>query len=127
MSTVLLRQTLVVVTSDMNTRLRSVTLAQDCEVEAFLSAAEPHLSDELKASVGDLLFDGSPRATYEEWLDDVRLVLRIIEEGTARSISTASSRRACGPSRTPTRGITTPSLLTWRGFHPGAGRDGCGG
>ena len=79
-ASVLLRQALVVVTSDMNTRLRSLNLAQDCEVEAFLSAAEPHLSDELKASVGDLLFDGSPRATYEEWLEDVRLVLRMIEE-----------------------------------------------
>lgn len=79
-ASVLLRQALVVVTSDMNGRRRSQNLAQDCEVEAFLSAAEPQLSDELKASVGDFLFDGSPRATYEEWLDDVRLVLRMIEE-----------------------------------------------
>ncbi len=79
-ASVLLRQALVVVTIDMNTRLRGLGLAGECDIPTFLAAAEPHFSVELKEGAGALLFDGNPPTTYQDWLDDVRKVLRMIEE-----------------------------------------------
>ncbi|MBA3308334.1 MAG: hypothetical protein H0T04_06570 [Chloroflexi bacterium] len=48
---------------------------------AFLRPAQPQLSAELKNGVGAHLFDGAPTMTYDDRLDDVRQVLRIIDEG----------------------------------------------
>ena len=79
-ASVLLRQALVVVTVDMSTRLRSRGLAGECDVPTFLAAAEPHFSAELKGGVGPLLFDGVPPTTYRDRLDDIRKLLRVIEE-----------------------------------------------
>ncbi|MDQ3493485.1 MAG: hypothetical protein M3452_09545 [Chloroflexota bacterium] len=73
-------QALVVVTSDMNTRLRALGLVGQCEVSPFLASAETHLSDELKEGVGAILYDDQPPSTYEDWLEDVRRFLRVIEE-----------------------------------------------
>lgn len=79
-ASVLMHQAVVVVTVDMNARLRSLGLVGECDVPTFLAAAEPHLSAELRDGAGALLFDGNPPTTYQDWLDDVRRVLRVIEE-----------------------------------------------
>lgn len=76
-----LRQALVVITSDMNTRLRELNLNAGCDVPEFLAAAEPQFSAALRDGVGDSLFDGNPVMTYRDWLDDVTKVVRVIDDG----------------------------------------------
>lgn len=76
-----LRQKLSVVTIDMTTRLRELALQKDCDLPEFMAIAEPMFSPELRAGVGDALYDGNPSATYEEWLDDVRSVAKMIDAG----------------------------------------------
>ena len=76
-----LRQALVITTADMNTRLQALGLKADCDLPEFIGVAEPLFSAKLRAGVGVALFDGNPAATYEEWLDDVRTVARVIDDG----------------------------------------------
>ena len=76
-----LRQKLSIVTIDMTTRLRELALQKDCDLPEFIAAAEPMFTSELRAGVGDGLYDGNPSATYEEWLDDVRSVAKMIDAG----------------------------------------------
>lgn len=76
-----IRQALVVTTVDMNTRLTELALQADCDVPEFMAAAEARFSETLRAGAGDALYDGDPSATYEEWLQDVRNVVRMIDDG----------------------------------------------
>jgi hypothetical protein len=76
-----IRQALILTTTDMNTRLTELGLQADCDLPEFMAAAEPMFSGALKAGVGDALYDGKPPATYEEWLQDVSHVVRMIDEG----------------------------------------------
>jgi hypothetical protein len=76
-----LRQVLVITTADMNTRLQELDLKADCDLPEFIAVAEPLFSAKLRAGVGGALFDGNPAATYEDWLDDVRKVARVIDDG----------------------------------------------
>lgn len=76
-----LKQAVVVATTDMNTRLRSLGLAETCDVPAFMAAAEPLLSAELRQKVGAGLYDGNPAATYEEWIADVERTVAVIDAG----------------------------------------------
>jgi len=82
-----LKQALVIVTTDMNTRLLELELVETCDIPAFMAAAEPTFSAELRAKVGGGLYDGDPMATYEEWLDDVKRTLRVIEYGESPGLS----------------------------------------
>lgn len=77
----LIRQALVITTIDMNVRMREVGLQADCDLPEFMAAAEPLFSAEIRARVGDALYDGKPPATYDEWLQDVRKVARLIDDG----------------------------------------------
>lgn len=76
----LIRQALVITTVDMNSRMRELGLRADCDLPEFMAAAEPLFSAELRAGVGSALYDDKPPATYEEWLDDVRRVVRVIDD-----------------------------------------------
>lgn len=91
-----LRQVLVVVTSDMNTRLRALGLADECDAPQFMATAEPLFTARLREGVGAALFDGDPVLTYQDWLDDVGKVLGVIDDGEspAPSTSVASPPRA---------------------------------
>ena len=76
-----LREAVNITTVDMMLRLASFGLQADCDLPEFMAAAEPLFSAELRAGVGGALWDGDPAATYEEWLDDVRRVVRMIDDG----------------------------------------------
>lgn len=76
-----IRQALVLVTTDMHTRLTELDLQAGCDVPAFMAIAEGTFSEALRSGAGDALYDGNPPATYEEWLQDVRDVVRMIDEG----------------------------------------------
>lgn len=77
---VLLRRALVIVTVDLNTRLRELDLRPGCDMPGFLAAAEPEFSARLREGVGAALFDGNPVMTYQDGLDHVKKVLRSIED-----------------------------------------------
>jgi hypothetical protein len=76
-----IRQALVITTTDMNARLHALGLRDNCDVEEFMATAEPAFSPELRAGVGNALYDGAPPATYEEWIQDVENVARMIDDG----------------------------------------------
>ena len=78
---VLIRQALTLTTVDVNERLRELGLRGTCDVSEFVATAEPLFSAELRAGVGDALYDGLPPASYEEWLADVSKAARILEDG----------------------------------------------
>lgn len=78
---VLIRQALVITTIDMQTRLTEIGLKETCDSPEFMAAAEPRFSDRLRAGAGGALYEGNPPATYSEWLDDVRKVVRMIDDG----------------------------------------------
>lgn len=78
---VLIRQALVITTVDLNMRLQELDLQADCDQPEFMAAAEPRFSAELRAGVGDALYDGLPPASYNDWLQDVRNVVRTIDDG----------------------------------------------
>lgn len=77
----LLKQAVVITTLDMNTRLRALDLQADCDAPEFMAVAVPLFSDKVRSGVGNALWDGEPPATFEEWLDDVRRTLRVIDDG----------------------------------------------
>jgi|GEM_PF-5447397 len=77
---VLLRQVVVIATVDLNEHLRDLGLRGSCVAGDFVATAEPAFSEELRAGVGDALYDGLPPASYEEWLADVLKTVRIIED-----------------------------------------------
>ena len=76
-----LKQAVVILTTDMNTKLGDLGLADTCDVPAFLAGAEPVFSAELRAKVGAALFDSDPVATYDDWLADIARTLAVIDEG----------------------------------------------
>lgn len=77
---VLLRQALVVATVDLTRRLDELEPRPACDLDEFMTSAEPLFSPELRAGVGEALFDGQPSASYEDWLEDVRQTVRIIDD-----------------------------------------------
>ncbi len=76
-----LRQALVITTVDLNRRLQALNLQASCDVPEFMAAAEPRFSTTLRNNVGASLFDGSPVSTYQDWLADVGLIIRSIDQG----------------------------------------------
>ena len=78
---VLLHQVLIITTVDMNTRLEELGLRNTCDLAEFMATAEPVFSAELRAGVGDAMYDGLPPASYEEWLADVQKTASIISDG----------------------------------------------
>ncbi len=51
----------------------------DCDVDEFMTGAEPQFSPELRSRAGEFLDDGDTVYSYEEWLDEVRDILQVIE------------------------------------------------
>lgn len=76
-----LKQAVVIVTTDMNTKLRALGLAETCDVPAFMAAAESAFSADLRANVGAGLYDGYPMATYADWLADTERTVSVIDAG----------------------------------------------
>jgi len=62
-------------------RLDELGLLASCDVPEFLQAAKAQFSDQLKAGVGSVLFDGSPIATDREWEAALVRAIGIIDEG----------------------------------------------
>lgn len=62
-----------------NNHLREIGLHATCDVPEFLEAAEAEFSPELKRSVGEVLYDGAPPASYEDWLDDLTRTIAVID------------------------------------------------
>lgn len=63
-----------------NDHLRETGLRPDCDIPEFLQAAEAEFSLELKSSVGEVLYDGAPPASYEEWLEELTRNIGVIDE-----------------------------------------------
>lgn len=74
-----LKQAMTLMASLANTQLDALGLRSACDAPQFLAAAEPEFSDELRATVGDALFDGQPAATYQEWFADVERSVSVID------------------------------------------------
>lgn len=74
-----LKQAMTLTASLANARLDDLGLRSACDAPEFLAAAEREFSEELRATVGQVLFDGQPVATYEEWLADVERSVSVID------------------------------------------------
>lgn len=72
-------QTLVLLSVLANRYLREIDLHADCDVPEFLEAAEGEFSGELRDSVGDVLFDGAPPATYQDWRQELARTISVID------------------------------------------------
>jgi hypothetical protein len=72
---------MVTSTVGVNARIRELDLAAQCDVPGFMAVAEPLLSPELRSGAGQAMYDGDPVASFEEWLVDLRKVLRVIDDG----------------------------------------------
>jgi hypothetical protein len=70
----------VISTVDVNSRLAELGLRGTRKVPEFMTTGEPVFSAELRAGVGDAMYDGLPPASYQEWLADVQKVVRIIDD-----------------------------------------------
>ena len=57
-------------------QLQATGQLESCTAADFLDAATPAFSDELKQGIGAALYDGSPNATYEQFLSEVQNVIR---------------------------------------------------
>lgn len=56
------------VTSQLaNKHLRDSGLAPQCDVDRFFTLGEEQFSDELRSSVGPIMYQGNPVTDYEEW------------------------------------------------------------
>ncbi len=73
------KQAMVLVSVRANNHLREIGLHATCDVPEFLEAAEAEFSPELKRSVGEVLYDGAPPASYEEWLDELTRTIAVID------------------------------------------------
>lgn len=60
--------------------LEALGALRACSAEAFLKAAEPEFSDELRTRVGAALYDGEPSVGYDEFLAEVRNVVGVLDE-----------------------------------------------
>lgn len=74
-----LRQVIGIAAIDLDRHLESLKPAVRCSIEDVLAVGEEAFSDELRAGVGGAMYDGEPAVSYEEWLDDVRSVLGVLE------------------------------------------------
>ncbi len=74
-----LRQVIGIAAIDMDQHLEFLDPPVSCDLEEVLATGEQAFSDELRAGVGGAMYDGDPVVPYEEWLDDVRSVLGVIE------------------------------------------------
>jgi hypothetical protein len=75
-----LRQAIGIATVDMMPRMRELGIVQSCDMPEFLAAAEPQFSQRLRSGVGAALFDGDPVMTYQDWVADVKKVVRMIDQ-----------------------------------------------
>lgn len=62
-------------------RLDELELLPSCDVPEFLSAGQSQFSQQLQDTIGEVLFDGSPIATAEDWEVFLTRFVRIIDEG----------------------------------------------
>lgn len=74
-----LRQVIGIAAIDLDQHLESLNTPVNCSIEDVLARGEQAFSDELRAAVGAAMYDGDPAVTYEEWLNDVRSVLGVLE------------------------------------------------
>ena len=74
-----LRQAIGIAAIDLDQHLESLDPPLSCGVEPILATGQRSFSDDLHAGVGGAMYDGEPVVTFEDWLDDVRSVLRVIE------------------------------------------------
>jgi len=63
----------------VNRYLREQGLVSECGADEFLVTAEEEFSEELRLVAGNYLHDGPP-ATYEQWRDELRAFLQIIDQ-----------------------------------------------
>ena len=75
-----LKQAVVITTVDMNERMRDLSLRAECDVEGVMRVAEPMFSAALRSGVGGAMYDGEPVVPYNDWLDEVRRSLQVIDE-----------------------------------------------
>jgi hypothetical protein len=57
-------------------QLQTAGRLEGCSSADFLSAATPAFSADLKRGIGSALYDGSPEATFEQFLAEVQNVIR---------------------------------------------------
>lgn len=62
-----------------NNHLREMGLIRDCGVDGFLAVSEQQFSDEFRMVIGQYAWDGPRHGTYEEWLDQLREYLQVID------------------------------------------------
>ena len=74
-----------------NNYLREEGLIRECAADQFLETAEQEFSDEFRAVMGGYISDGPP-GTYEEWRQQLRAYLEMID--VDESASDPSPRRA---------------------------------
>lgn len=72
---------LVVSSVRAGTRLDELGLLPSCDVDVFLPAGRREFSNALVDGIGEVLFDGSPVASPEDWNVFLTRFIRIIDEG----------------------------------------------
>jgi hypothetical protein len=59
----------IVITTALTDRMIAIGILQKCTMPAFLDQAATAFSADMKARIGAVVNDGSPPATYEEFID----------------------------------------------------------
>ena len=75
-----IKQAMVIISVDLNERLRTLGLRASCDVPEVVGIGEPLFSPALRAGVGNAMYDGDPPATYDEWRADLLRSLQVIDD-----------------------------------------------
>ena len=68
----------IVITTLATDRMIELGIIDDCEMPDFLDRASQGFSPELKASVGSIVYDNDPPATYNDWVEILTYIMGAI-------------------------------------------------
>lgn len=81
MRSVLVGDALTLSSVAVGLRLNDLGLLPSCDVPEFLPIAEAQFTPELRAGIGNVLFDAEPVATESDWRARLARAIGIIDEG----------------------------------------------
>jgi hypothetical protein len=70
---------LALTSTALSVHMDHLGLLNECDMPEFLPIAEQEFSDQLRSGAGEILHDGEPVATYDEWYSDMQRFLGVID------------------------------------------------
>lgn len=74
-------EALVLASTVLSLRLDALGLLPSCDMAEFWPIAQTRFSPELQAGAGDVLYDGDPASTYDQWLEATKQIIGLIDTG----------------------------------------------